>query len=112
MRGRNVGGCCFTTWLGGLLLFTLLLVGCAHPQTWVGLCTAQPSAQELCKGWKKCDDDLYAYGFAYVSPQSPCRDLAKAQRYFDELLRRYPRSPWADQGRAWIARTISGKTAV
>ena len=41
-------------------------------------------------------------GRAYVFTQSPYRDLTKASQYFAELNKKYPRSPWAFQGQAWM----------
>lgn len=49
-----------------------------------------------------CDVVLFNLGFAYVSTQSPYRDLPKASQYFAELHKKYPRSPWAFQGQAWM----------
>ena len=50
-----------------------------------------------------CDTALFNLGFAYAYVQNPHRDLAKALQYFGELLKQYPQSPWAVQGKAWMA---------
>jgi hypothetical protein len=50
-----------------------------------------------------CDVALFNLGFAYAYSQSPYRDPAKALQYFGELLKKYPQSPWAFQGLAWVA---------
>lgn len=48
-----------------------------------------------------CDVALFNLGFAHAYPKSPYYNRAKALRYFDELTRKYPESPWAFQARAW-----------
>jgi hypothetical protein len=49
----------------------------------------------------RCDVALFNLGFAYAYPKSPYWNRGKAQRYFEELIRKYPQSPWAFQARAW-----------
>jgi hypothetical protein len=56
-----------------------------------------------CKGRTGCDVALFNLGFAYAYSQSPYHNPSKALPYFSDLNRTYPRSPWAFQGRAWIA---------
>jgi len=56
-----------------------------------------------CKGGTGCDVALFNLGFAYAYSQSPYHNPSKALPYFSELNRTYPQSPWAFQGRAWIA---------
>jgi hypothetical protein len=56
-----------------------------------------------CKGRTGCDVALFNLGFVYAYSQSPYHNPAKALQYFSELSRTYPQSPWAFQGRAWIA---------
>lgn len=58
---------------------------------------------EQCKRGTGCDVALFNLGFVHASPQSPYYDAPKAVQYFDELLKKYPRSSWANEGRAWRA---------
>lgn len=58
---------------------------------------------ERCGGETGCDGALFNLGFAHAYSRSPYRDPAKALQYFGELLKKYPQSPWAFQGQAWIA---------
>jgi hypothetical protein len=56
-----------------------------------------------CKEGTGCDIALFNLGFVYAYSQSPYHNPAKALQYFSELSKTYPRSPWAFQGRAWLA---------
>ncbi len=38
-------------------------------------------------------------------------DPGKALRYFDELIKKYPQTPWAFQGRAWRALLTTNLTS-
>ena len=58
---------------------------------------------EQCKHSTGCESALFNLGFVHAYPQSPYYDLTKALQYFDELLKKYPRTPWAYEGRAWRA---------
>lgn len=46
---------------------------------------------------------LFNLGFVHAYPQSPYYDPSKALRYFDQLSNTYPQTPWAYQGRVWVA---------
>jgi len=56
-----------------------------------------------CVGQAGCDVALFNLGFTYAYSQSPYRNPRKALEYFSELIKKYPRSPWAFQGQAWTA---------
>ena len=58
---------------------------------------------EQCQQGMGCEIALFNLGFVYVYPHSPYYDPPKAVQYFDELLKKYPRSSWANEGRAWRA---------
>jgi len=58
---------------------------------------------EQCKYSTGCETVLFNLGFVYAYPPSPYYDLTKALQYFDELLKKYPGTPWAYEGRAWRA---------
>lgn len=60
-------------------------------------------ALQGCEGRTECDVVLFNLGFTYAYSQSPYRNSAKALQYFSELVKKYPQSPWAFQGRAWTA---------
>lgn len=49
----------------------------------------------------RCDVALFNLGFAHAYSKSPYYNYSKALRYFEELIRKYPKSPWAFQARAW-----------
>lgn len=50
-----------------------------------------------------CDVALFNLGFVYAYETSPYRNLDKAATYFEELVTRYPESPYALPGKAWRA---------
>jgi hypothetical protein len=58
---------------------------------------------EQCNGEAGCAMTLFNLGFVHAYPQSPYYDSSKALRYFDQLSKQYPQTPWAYQGRAWVA---------
>jgi hypothetical protein len=64
---------------------------------------ANRKAVQRCRGGDECDVALFNLGFVHAYPQSPYRDPAKALQYFGELIKKYPQSPWAFQGRVWVA---------
>src|SRR5919198_381257 len=58
---------------------------------------------EHCGGGAGCEAALFNLGFVHAYPPSPYYDPGKALGYFDDLIKKYPRSPWAFEGRAWRA---------
>jgi hypothetical protein len=56
---------------------------------------------------KECQDDaqcamaLFNIGFVYAYPQSPHYHQARGQKVFEELIQKYPQSPWALEAKAW-----------
>ena len=58
---------------------------------------------ERCGGGTGCEVALFNLGFVHAYPPSPYRDPSKALQYFDNLIKKYPQSPWAFEGRAWRA---------
>jgi hypothetical protein len=58
---------------------------------------------EQCQQGTGCEIALFNLGFVYAYPQSPYYDPPKALQYFDELLKRYPQTPWAFESQAWRA---------
>jgi len=60
-------------------------------------------ALQHCAEGTGCDVALFNLGFAYAYTQSPYRNLTKALHYFSDLSQKYPQSPFAFQGRAWMA---------
>jgi len=58
---------------------------------------------EQCQQGTGCEIALFNLGFVHAYPQSPYYDPPKALQYFDELLKKYPQTPWAFEGRAWRA---------
>jgi hypothetical protein len=60
-------------------------------------------AWEQCKGGAECAVALFNLGFVYAYPKSPYYDPTAALWYFGELCQKYPQTPWAFQGQAWMA---------
>ena len=58
---------------------------------------------EHCGGGAGCEEALFNLGFVHAYPPSPYHDQGKALQYFDDLIKRYPQTPWAFAGRAWRA---------
>jgi hypothetical protein len=58
---------------------------------------------ERCQGGMECEVALFNLGFVHAYPPSPYHDPGKALQYFDNLIKKYPQTPWAFQGRAWRA---------
>lgn len=110
--------------IGVGLLLTVLLAGCSGtsppapvPSPLPGFPPQQVMQQgnynaflaanrrtvQNCRGDGACDVALFNLGFVHAYPLSPYRDTAKALQYFGDLIKKYPQSPWAFQGRAWVA---------
>ena len=58
---------------------------------------------ERCQGGTECEEALFNLGFVHAYPPSPYYDPSKALQYFDDLIKKYPQTPWAFEGRAWRA---------
>lgn len=58
---------------------------------------------QQCEASGGCDVALFNLGFLHAYPQSPYRNPPRALQYLTQLLKKYPRSPLAFQGQAWIA---------
>lgn len=50
-----------------------------------------------------CEVALFNLGFVYAYPDSPFYNPTEALRYFDSLLKKYPQTHWAAQGKVWVA---------
>lgn len=48
------------------------------------------------------DRASYSIGLIYAHPQNPKRDLQKAKRSLDRVIRLYPDSPLAEQATIWV----------
>jgi len=107
---------------GGTIVLTGLLAGCSAdaffvnqsqsvfpPQkvmehkNFAGFLAENQRRLQQCEGSGDCDVALFNLGFLSAYPQSPYRNHPKALQYFTQLLKKYPRSPLAYQGQAWIA---------
>ncbi len=64
---------------------------------------ANTHALEQCAEAAGCDVALFNLGFVYAYPPSPYYDPPRALAYFNDLVTRYPHTPWAAQGQAWLA---------
>ena len=105
--------------LGLLLQTVLMLAGCASvpssdksrggfpPQqvmedgNYARFLAENRQLLERCQGGTGCEVALFNLGFVHAYPPSPYHDPGKALQYFDDLIKRYPRPPWAFAGRAW-----------
>ena len=110
-----------STTLGVLLHMVLILAGCASGPSSDKSRGAFPPQQvmedgnyakfleenrqqlERCQGGTGCEMVLFNLGFVHAYPPSPYYDLGKALQYFDDLIKKYPQTPWAFQGQAWRA---------
>ena len=109
------------TTLGTVLVGILMLPGCASlppsdtprdvfpPQqvmqggNYAKFLAENRQALERCEGGSGCAVALFNVGFVYAYPQSPYHDPSKALRHFDDLIKKYPQTPSAFEGRAWRA---------
>jgi len=107
--------------LGLLFCCTLLVSGCAStpgrnqryalfpPQeviedgNYAQFRAANTRVLEQCAEASGCDVALFNLGFVYAYPPSPYYDPPRALAYFNDLVARYPHTPWAAQGQAWLA---------
>lgn len=48
------------------------------------------------------DRATYTIGLIYAHPRNPKRDLEKAKKSLDRIVRLYPASPWAEQAKVWV----------
>src|SRR5215467_13642669 len=109
------------TTLGILLHMALMLAGCATGPSFSTSRAAFPPQQvmqdgnygrflaenrqqlERCQGSTGCEVALFNLGFVHAYPPSPYHDPSKALQYFDDLIKKYPQTPWAFEGLAWRA---------
>ena len=110
-----------STTLGILLHMVLMLAGCASGPSPDKSSVAFPPQQvmedgnyarflaenrqllERCQGGMGCEVALFNLGFVHAYPPSPYHEPSKALQYFDDLIKKYPQTPWAFEGRAWRA---------
>ena len=111
-----------STALGILLPMVLMLAGCASgpspadkalgafpPQqvmedgNYVRFLAENHQLLERCQGGTGCEVALFNLGFVHAYPPSPYHDPSKALQYFEDLIKKYPQTSWAFEGRAWRA---------
>jgi hypothetical protein len=110
-----------STALGILLHTVLMLAGCASGPSSDKSRDAFPPQQvmedgnyarflaenhqllERCQGGTGCEVALFNLGFVHAYPPSPYHNPSKALQYFDDLIKKYPQTPSAFEGRAWRA---------
>jgi hypothetical protein len=115
--------------LGILLHTVLVLAGCASVPSSDKLRAAFPPQQvmedgnyarflaenrqllERCHDGTGCEVALFNLGFVHAYPPSPYHAPSKALQYFDDLIKKYPQTPWAFEGRAWRALLIANLTS-
>lgn len=114
-----------STTLGILLHTVLMLAGCASAPSPDKPRAAFPPQQvmedgnyarflkenrqllERCQGGMGCEVALFNLGFVHAYPPSPYHDPGKALQYFNDLIKKYPQTPLAFEGRAWRALLIA-----
>jgi hypothetical protein len=69
---------------------------------YAGFLAENQKALDDCNEKSLCEVPLFNLGFVYAYPKSPFYDQAKGLPYFEELIQKYPQSPWAFQATAWI----------
>jgi hypothetical protein len=69
---------------------------------YAGFLAENQQALQECSSKNYCDVALFNLGFVHSYPKSPYYNQVKGLRYFDELVKKYPQSPWAFQATAWM----------
>jgi len=69
---------------------------------YVGFLAENQKALEECSGEDLCEVPLFNLGFIYAYPKSPYYNQNKGLPYFEQLIQKYPQSPWAFEATAWI----------
>lgn len=67
-----------------------------------GFLATNEKALKECGEAGQCEIALFNLGFVHAYSKSSHYNPSKALRYFQELVKKYPQSPWAFQARAWI----------
>jgi hypothetical protein len=70
---------------------------------YTGFLKANQAALAECKDDAQCAIAKFSIAFVYAYPSSPYYDLVLGLHYFNELILKYPNSPWALQAQAWLA---------
>lgn len=68
-----------------------------------GFLKANQAALAECKDDAQCAMAKFSIAFVYAYPSSPYYDLVLGLHYFNDLILKYPNSPWALQAKAWMA---------
>ena len=59
-------------------------------------------ALRLAKNQAPGDEALFNMGLVYAHPKNPKKDNRRAIRFFNQVVNRYPESPWTEQARIWV----------
>lgn len=68
---------------------------------YAGFLRANQAALAECKDDAQCAIAKFSIAFVYAYPSSPYYDLVLGLHYFNDLILKYPNSPWALQAQAW-----------
>ena len=68
---------------------------------YAGFLAENQKALEECGGQNLCEVPLFNLCFIHAYPKSPFYDPGKGLACFEELIHKYPQSPWAFQAIAW-----------
>jgi hypothetical protein len=68
---------------------------------YAGFLAENQQALQACNTESPCAVALFNVGFLHAYPNSPYYNQVKGLKYFEELIQKYPQSPWAFQAKAW-----------
>jgi hypothetical protein len=69
---------------------------------YAGFLAENQKALEECSAEDLCEVPLFNLGFIFAYPKSPYYNQNKGLPYFEQLIQKYPKSPWAFQATAWV----------
>ncbi len=68
---------------------------------YAGFLRANQAALAECKNDDQCAIAIFGIAFVYAYPPSPYYNSSIGLHYFNDLIQKYPQSPWALQAKAW-----------
>lgn len=68
---------------------------------YAGFLRANEAALAECKNDDQCAIAIFNIAFVHAYPSSPYYKLSIGLNYFNDLIKKYPQSPWALQAKAW-----------
>lgn len=68
---------------------------------YAGFLRVNEAALAECKNDDQCAIAIFNIAFVHAYPPSPYYKLSIGLNYFNDLIKKYPQSPWAIQAKAW-----------